>query len=481
MAANGFMIAAAGSGSGKTLITCGLLRLLSRRGMRVHSFKCGPDYIDPMFHSRILGIPCRNLDPYFTDRETLRYLYSREEKERDIAVVEGVMGYYDGIGGTSEAGSSYELAQAVKIPVILVVSCKGMSLSAAAVIKGFLDFMEPSGIAGVILNQVSGRIFPGLKKAVEQSCGIPVIGYVPVKKEIAVESRHLGLVTPDQIEDLHQRIDRLADVLEESLDVEKLLEIGKRADGYGALCRENALAAKNPLERTGKKLGIDLEAIRNRQVRIAVARDEAFCFLYQDNLNLLKELGVRLVFFSPLRDRQVPAGVSGLILSGGYPELYAEQLSKNRSMLQSVKEAVEGGLPTLAECGGFLYLHESLEDDKDKHYPMAGVLKGKAYRTGRLGRFGYIELTAEKDQLLFQAGEGIRAHEFHYWDSENCGADCHAVKASGLGQWDCVHGRENLYAGFPHIYFYGNISAAVRMVQRCIAFANSAEVQDNQA
>ena len=465
MAANGFMIAAAGSGSGKTLITCGLLRLLTRRGMKVHSFKCGPDYIDPMFHSRILGVPCRNLDPYFTDGETIRYLYSRNQEERDLAVVEGVMGYYDGIGGTSEAGSSYELAQAAALPVILVVSCKGMSLSAAAVIKGFLDFRKPSGIRGVILNQVSARIFPGLKKTVEESCGIPVVGYVPVKKEAAVESRHLGLVTPDQVDDLQQRIDSLADVLAETLDVEMLLEIGKRAGMQDYMpC--------SPLSRTCKQMGIDLESMKKRQVRIAVAKDEAFCFLYEDNLNLLKELGARLVYFSPLRDLSVPDGVSGLILPGGYPELYAAQLSQNSSMLKSVKKAVAGGMPTLAECGGFLYLHESLEDDKKERYPMAGVIAGRAYRTERLGRFGYIELTAKHEQLLFPAGSGIRAHEFHYWDSENCGADCRAVKASGQGQWDCVHGSDYLYAGFPHIYFYGNIPAAVRMVQRCMEYEN---------
>lgn len=472
MAANGFMIAAAGSGSGKTLITCGLLRLLTRRGMSVHSFKCGPDYIDPMFHSRILGVPCRNLDPYFTDGETLRYLYARNQEKRDIAVVEGVMGYYDGIGGTSEAGSSYELARAVGLPVILVVSCNGMSLSAAAVVKGFLEFKRPSGIEGVILNQVSARIYPGLKQAVEESCGVPVIGYVPVKKDAAVESRHLGLVTPDQVEDLLQRIDRLAEVLEETLDVDRLLEISKEAAMEIAMGN----AACNPLNRVCKTLGIDLEAIKEKQVRIAVARDEAFCFLYEDNLNLLRELGAGLEFFSPLKCRAVPEGVGGLILPGGYPELYARQLGQNSSMLRSVKEAVAGGMPVLAECGGFLYLHESLEDDKDKSYPMAGVIAGRAYRTERLGRFGYIELTAKRDQLLFPAGGGIRAHEFHYWDSENCGADCHAVKASGLGQWDCVHGSPNLYAGFPHIYFYGNIPAAVRLVQQCIKFADRGRV-----
>lgn len=460
------MIAAAGSGSGKTFITCGLLRLLARRGLRIHSFKCGPDYIDPMFHGRILGIPCRNLDPYFTDGETIRYLYARGQEERDIAVVEGVMGYYDGIGGTSEAGSSYELAQTLHMPVILVVSCKGMSVSAAAVVKGFLAYKEASGIAGVILNQVSERIYPGLREVIEQTCGVPVIGYVPVKKEIAVESRHLGLVTPDQVADLQGRIDSLADVLEQTLDVHRLLKISNQMEEFAI---PHVLPGWSP-EEIQEKIPKKTPDARGLRGKIAVARDEAFCFLYQDNLNLLEELGMELVFFSPLRDARLPEGVCGLILPGGYPELYARQLSGNVAMRDSVKAAVTGGLPTLAECGGFLYLHDSLEDGEGQEYPMAGVIAGRAYRTERLRRFGYIELTASKDQMLLGAGERIRSHEFHYWESENCGTDCHARKASGLGEWDCVHGRENLYAGFPHIYFYGNREAAVRLVQRCIRF-----------
>lgn len=451
------MIAAVGSGSGKTFITCGLLRLLSRRGLTVHSFKCGPDYIDPMFHSRILGIPCRNLDPYFTDRETARYLYGRDRGERDIAVVEGVMGYYDGIGQT-ESGSSYELAQAIGVPVILVVPCKGMGMSAAAVIKGFLDFRGNSGIAGVILNQASERAYPGLKAAVEQNCGVPVLGYVPVKKEMAVGSRHLGLITPDQVEDLQLRIDSLADVLEQTLEIGQLLKISRGAD--------TAQKDKNSPGRSGT----DLDWLRSRHVKIAIAKDEAFCFLYQDNLRMLQELGAEFLFFSPLRDAAVPAGASGLILPGGYPEIYAQRLSENRNMLKSIRDALDRKMPTLAECGGFLYLHDSLEDENGQAYPMAGVLAGKAYKTGHLTRFGYIELTAKRDQMLFRAGEKIRSHEFHYWDSETCGTDCHATKASGQGEWDCVHGRDYLYAGFPHIYFYGNPAAAVRFVQQCAAF-----------
>lgn len=202
-----------------------------------------------------------------------------------------------------------------------------------------------------------------------------------------------------------------------------------------------------------------------------MARDEAFCFLYQDNLELLEALGAELLFFSPLRDQTLSEHIHALILPGGYPELYAEDLSRNRTMLRAVREAVDGGMPTLAECGGFLYLHDQLEDDKGTFWPMAGVIPAKAFRTAKLGRFGYVEITAGTDQLLLAKGESIRSHEFHYWDSESCGTDCHARKASGQQEWDCVHGSDTLYAGFPHIYFYGNPNAAVRLMEKAAEYA----------
>lgn len=470
MAFDGFLIAAAGSGSGKTMITCGLLRLLTRKGMAVESFKCGPDYIDPMFHSRILGVACRNLDPYFTDEETLRFLYAKNQETRQLAVAEGVMGYYDGIGGTSLSGSSWQVASVLDLPVILVVSCRGMSLSAAAIVKGFLEFQKPSGIAGVILNQASGRMFPAMKKAVEAACGIPVLGYVPVKKELAVESRHLGLVTPDQVADLQKRMDALADVLEETLDLERLLQIAQGA------CRgswePDRKPPQNPLARLEQNR---LDQVKQGRVRLAVAKDEAFCFSYQDNWNLLEELGAELVFFSPLRDPSVPEAVDGLWLPGGYPELYARELSENRSMLASVRAAVADQMPVLAECGGFLYLHEQLEDGEKTVWNMAGVIPGMAYPTGRLGRFGYVELTARRDQLLLFAGGRLRAHEFHYWDSPCCGDSCHAKKASGLGEWDCVNGSKRLYAGFPHVYCYGNPEAALCLLEQCLNYRKERE------
>lgn len=452
----GFMIAAAGSGSGKTFLTCGLLRLFSRKGMRVHSFKCGPDYIDPMFHTRILGVSSRNLDPYFTDPAMLRYLYEKRKGERDLAVVEGVMGYYDGIGAAAETGSSYELASVLGLPVVLVVSCRGMSVSAAAIVKGFLEFKQPSQIAGVILNQISEKVYAGVRQVIEERCGLPVLGYVPVKKEFAVESRHLGLVTPDQVQDLQSRVDGLADVLEQTFDLPRLLRVAGRR---GTAADESRDAAAD--ESRGEFLP---------PTRIAVARDEAFCFFYQDNLDLLEALGAQLLFFSPLHDRELPAGAQALLLPGGYPELYARPLSENYTMLEAVRRAVAGGMPTLAECGGFLYLHEQLEDDKGKFWHMAGVIPAKAFRTGRLGRFGYIEVTAKKDQLLLAAGDSIRSHEFHYWDSESCGADCHAQKASRQQEWDCVHGSDTLYAGFPHIYFYAHPESAVRLIRKAAEY-----------
>ncbi len=448
------MICGTSSGSGKTWITGGFLWALKKRGMNVRAFKCGPDYIDPMFHSKVLGTPCRNLDTYFTQGDVLGFLFqqgSRAVQSGGLAVVEGVMGYYDGIGGVSEQGSSYELACALGIPVILVVPCRGIGGSAAAMVKGYVTYREQSHIQGIVLNQVSEMLYPKLREKVERETNTPVVGYVPVRKDLALESRHLGLVTPDERKGFRDQFEELSRVLEKTLDIGRILQIADTAPD---------------MARVPDPLG-SLPAL-GAAVRIGIAWDEAFCFLYEDNLDFLKRAGAELVFFSPLHDRGLPDGLDGVIFPGGYPEIHARQLSANRSMLQSVREEA-ARIPVLAECGGFLYLHQVLEDAEGTPYPMAGVVRGKAYPRKRLTRFGYIELEAVSDQLLLQKGERIRAHEFHYWDSEDCGDGCIARKASGSRSWSCVHGGEYFYAGFPHIYFYANPAAGIRFVQKCAA------------
>lgn len=443
------LLTAPASGSGKTLITCGILQALVNRGMKVTSFKCGPDYIDPMFHGRVIGTRSRNLDTFFTDTETTRYLFAENASDCDIAVTEGVMGYYDGLGGIRTEGSTYDVAAAIAIPAVLIVSCRGASLSILAMIKGFLEYRPDSRIKAVILNQISPMIYGQLKPLMEEELGVKVLGYVPKLTDLNLESRHLGLVLPGEIEALKEKLNRLADVLEETLDL----------DAFCALAEETEeLTIQVPEIPVLEELG---------KIRLAVAADDAFCFTYQDNLKLLETMGAELVFFSPLQDEKLPEAVDGMILSGGYPELHAKALSENVSMRTSVKTAIEAGMPCIAECGGFLYLHRELEGSDGVFFPMAGVLDAKAYRTDRLGRFGYITLTAEEDQLLGKAGMEIRGHEFHYWDSEQCGNSFHAKKPVGKREWDCVNSSKSLYAGFPHLFFWSNPQAAYEFLKKC--------------
>lgn len=467
------MIAAPSSGSGKTVVTCGLLQALTNRKKKVMSFKCGPDYIDPMFHSRIIGTPSCNLDTFFTDRGMVRYLFGRRAAKADLSVMEGVMGFYDGLAGTHTEASSWDLADATDTPVILVVNARGMSLSVVSLIRGFLkvpgdisrrdtehsddkdwlDTVERSShIRGVILNRISPSVYPMLKRLIEEELPLKVLGYLPQSDDCVIESRHLGLVKPDEIADLKKRVQHIAEVMEQTLDLDAILRLAQGA---------------RPLEISEPDCVKNLPFRKKAPVRIAVAKDEAFCFYYRDNLELLERLGAELICFSPLRDTSLPADVQGLLLGGGYPELYAKQLSENDSMRTSIRTAIRDGLPCLAECGGFMYLHSSMENMEGHSLPMAGVLNGQAYRTKRLGRFGYITLTQNEPQSSDMFEGRIRGHEFHYFDSTDCGKAFCAQKPFSSRSWDCIRVEENLVAGFPHLYYYSNPAFAVRFLQIC--------------
>ena len=440
------LFAAPASGSGKTTVVCGLLRALKNRGKKVRAFKCGPDFIDPLFHETVVGVPSGTLDLFFSDRDQLKRLFCRHAAGAEISLIEGVMGYYDGLGAATDLASSYAVSRALDAPVVLIVDGRGQSLSALATLEGFLRFREDSRIRGVIFNRMSESVYTALKPEVE-ALGLRPLGYVPKAPEVMVESRHLGLVTPGEIEDLGQKLDALAALLEKTVDMEGLLALAAEAPALEA----PPAPSIPPLPRT----------------RIAVARDQAFCFLYRDNLDLLTDYGAEPVFFSPLHDDALPAGAQGLILPGGYPELYAQALSENEPMRRSVREAVQNGLPCLAECGGFLYLHRELEDMEGRYWPMAGVLDARAYRTSRLGRFGYITLTARADTAFLPAGEAVRGHEFHYFESESCGEALHAQKPTGNRGWDCGHSRGPLLIGFPHLYYPSDPQLIERFLRAC--------------
>lgn len=442
------MLAAPKSGSGKTLLTCGLLEVLRRRGLNPIACKCGPDYIDPMFHRYVLGIPGRNLDSFFLPAEGVRKVLvdAVREEQAEIAVLEGVMGYYDGLGGTETSASSWEIAEITDTPAILVLDCKGASLSAAAMASGFLHFRKKSHIAGVILNRVSSIYYERLAAAVEEASGLPVLGYLPESEEYRMESRHLGLFLPGEIDRLRERIGRLADQMEKSIAVERVLEVA----GMLPLRIENKEKEKAENESMEAESIAKFPACQEQKVtsrvRIGVARDEAFCFYYQENFRLLEQMGAELVYFSPLRDKKIPDRVDGLLFGGGYPENYARELAKNAAMRESIRRSIAAGMPFLAECGGFLYLHRTLEGSDGKHWEMAGVYPFDAYRTNRLRRFGYV-------RLLTSSGQEIHGHEFHYWESEDPGTDWEAVKPTGNRSWRCIHEKGGQIGGFPHLYY----------------------------
>ncbi|MDO4634173.1 MAG: cobyrinate a,c-diamide synthase [Eubacteriales bacterium] len=445
------MLAAASSGSGKTTITCGLLQCLKNRGIKTAAFKCGPDYIDPMFHETVLQTPSANLDTFFTDEKMTRYLFSEHAKKAELSVIEGVMGYYDGLAGISTEASAYDLAKKTETPVVLIINGQGMSLSIAAMIQGFLNFRTPSQVCGVILNRISPMMYPLMKEQIERECHVQVLGYVPKLEEGTLQSRHLGLVLPSEIPELSMQLEKLAEILERSIDIDGLIRLAESAPEMDAEMPEG-LQKLLQSERTA--------AIRAAKPKIAVARDEAFCFIYKDNLKLLKELGAEITEFSPIHDRELPKDCDGLLLYGGYPELYAKELSENSSMLESVRERVSAGLPLLAECGGFMYLHDSMEDLEKKEYPMAGVIHGSVYYTGKLKRFGYITLSAEGQKTL-------RGHEFHYFDSTACGEDYLAKKPLRERSWRCIHRTETMTAGFPHLYYYAEPEMLLEYLELC--------------
>lgn len=568
------VIAADRSGAGKTTVSCGLLAVLKKRGVKVQSFKCGPDYIDPMFHRRVLGVPSGNLDSFFTDAATLRRIFCDRvaESGAELALVEGVMGYYDGLGGVSSRASTWEIAHILDASTILVMDAKGASVSIAALVRGMMGFGEEmeaesgrstpgrpaeispeeapaigrsactgdsesaspsdgcrrdeaakragsrqSGIRGLILNRVSPMFYPRLKSVIEEYCpGIEVLGYLPELPELKVPSRHLGLVEPEEIADFQRWTERVAAQMEESVEVDRLMEIagvdglnipqalGMTECGYmersdvsaykisddGVTDKKDRLGENTWLQ--GSFQGNDAPAQaatcmtmdgggfdrntegakmpESRRVRIAVSEDEAFNFTYEENRALLRQLGAELVPFSPLHDAALPADADGLLLSGGYPELYKDALHANASMRASVAAAVKQGLPTIAECGGYMYLLDAIEQ-----VPMCGVLRGDAERKLRLVRFGYVEAETRRDSVLGPAGTVLRGHEFHRYDCDFNGADCtltkpvtgHGRAATSARSYEGIYLTDSLAAGFPHFYYWSNPAALAHFLDAC--------------
>lgn len=450
------MIAGTNSGCGKTTITIGLLAALKQRNIKTASYKCGPDYIDPMFHRTVFDIPTQNLDLFFTSEKQLKYLFSKGF-DSQFALIEGVMGFYDGMAMDSTCASSYHLARATDTPVILVVNAKGMALSVVSLIKGFLEYKNDNTIKGVILNNVSIMTGKSLKKIIEDELGIRVFGTVPNMKDFVLESRHLGLVTPYELQNIRADIFKLGETIEQYVDIDSIIELGNLSGPIDD-------RIPNEWKSYDKYYG------RFSDINVGIAFDKAFCFYYRDNIDLLKRLGCNIQYFSPLNDKKLPKNLDIMLIGGGYPELYAKELSGNNSMKDSIKSAVKNGIYVLAECGGFMYLLDNMEGYDSKTYPMTGILKGNSFNCHKLVRFGYMNITKNKENIFLKDDSVIKGHEFHYWDSDNNGNGFTAVKPSGKMKHEICHISDKIVAGYPHLYYYSNIDFVVNFLESCLSY-----------
>lgn len=434
-----FVLAGTGSGSGKTTVTLGLLNVMKQRGLRVQPCKVGPDYLDTAWHTAISGTASRNLDSFMLPEPVLNALFREQMQDADIAVIEGVMGLYDGYGTDPDYCSTAAMAKQLGCPVILLVDGKAVSTSIAATVMGFQHFDPTLNIAGVIVNRVNSEShFQLLKTAIEHYCAVPVLGYVPRVDGVALPERHLGLVTARESVVNQQSWQDFAARLESTLDIDRLL----------ALSHIQALPPGEWPERPAPNAGEGLT--------LAMADDEAFNFYYPDNVALLARTGVNIVRFSPLHDRELP-DCQMVWLGGGYPELHASALAANTTMLTSLREAHQRGVAIYAECGGLMYLGSLLEDADGVEHRMADILPGRSKMGKRLTRFGYCEAQALQPMLLAAEGDVLRGHEFHYSDfSPETPAvlACRKVRDGQTVQaWSGGWRTGNTFASYLHVHF----------------------------
>jgi cobyrinic acid a,c-diamide synthase len=443
------VIAGTHSGSGKTTITAGLLAALRKKGLKVQPFKVGPDYIDTGYHAVAAGRMSYNLDFWMMPAENILQLFGHGMEGMDIGVIEGVMGLYDGIGSTPE-GSTAEIAKLLNAPVLLVVDAGGMSTSAAAQVLGYKSFDRDLRLAGVIVNNVgSEHHYKLVKEAIETYTGVPALGFLPRNREVTLPSRHLGLLPAEEMERHAEIINKAAGLVQEWIDLDRVIALGRTA---------GPLPSVSPLIFNS-----------GRPVHIAVARDESFSFYYRSTLEVLAALGAELRYFSPMKDGCLPDKIDGLYLGGGFPEVFAGKLAANRSLLEDINRKLGSGLHCYAECGGFMYLTESIKEKNGEIHSMAGFFDGHTMMTDRLQRFGYVDIEFTADNVLGKAGHRARGHEFHHSLVEGitCPATYLIKSAFSGGQWQCGYRRANTLAAYAHIDFWGYPDLARHFLDKC--------------
>lgn len=442
------LIAGTHSGVGKTTVSLGLMKALTDRGKKVQPFKVGPDYIDPNYHKYVTGIHSRNLDAYMLDEEQIKYIFLRAANQKDISIIEGVMGLYDGVGSDINKCSTSAMAKVLKCPVILVIDAKATGASAAATVLGYKHMDKSVDIVGVIVNNIKNpNHYKLIKAAIEKYCAIEVLGYLPPNDDVVMSSRHLGLVQCQEDKDLSQKVDKMAQLIEKYVDVDRILELAESE------------SITSSFEMT---MFLDDPEVKNLAIgkKIGIAYDEAFNFYYQDNLDLLRDIGAELVFFSPIRDEKLPE-IDLFYIGGGYPEIYAQELESNNTMLDSIREFYEANKPIYAECGGLMYLGKYLIDKEDNKHQMVGILDGYSQMTQGLKRFGYCLATAKEDNLISYKGQQLRGHEFHYSefisDMETI-FDMKKTTSSSVMVWSGGYSSKNVLASYLHVHFYNNLS-----------------------
>ncbi|WP_202081132.1 cobyrinate a,c-diamide synthase [Caldalkalibacillus salinus] len=455
------VIAGTGSGVGKTTVTVGLMAALKQQGYTVQGFKCGPDYIDPTYHTAVTGRASRNVDSWMLQHNTVKEIYQRGSVGADISIIEGVMGFYDGKDPLKNTGSTAEISQLLQSPVLLVVNCASMARSAAAIVKGFQTLSEGVNIAGVFANQVGSEgHYKLVKAAIEQECDVPVIGYMKREADIDMPERHLGLVPAIERGELDAFFQSLGNRLRETVNIDLLLEI--------ATAPPVEPEATNLLFHPSEQ---ERDSSSSSSVSIAIARDAAFNFYYPENLELLQQYGADLVEFSPLRGETLPDGIDGLYLGGGFPEEFVSDLAKNTEVKASIRQAIKDDLPTLAECGGFMYLTDSIETTDQDVYEMVGVIPGRVTMQTRLAALGYREVTGIEPNFLLPQGMSAKGHEFHYSTfTANSSTDHfpYAYTSQGLrGLKQEGYVLPHLVAGYTHLHFASNPSLVKHWIRVC--------------
>ncbi|PKO23297.1 MAG: cobyrinate a,c-diamide synthase [Chloroflexi bacterium HGW-Chloroflexi-1] len=450
------VIAGAHSGAGKTTLTAGLIAALRRRRLVVQPFKAGPDYIDPSYHTLAAGRACRNLDTWMLPPAAVRSAFARGCRGADLAVVEGVMGLYDGFSYDDETGSTAHLARLLDAPVVLVLNIASMARSAAAVALGYREFDRALRLAGFILNHAGSPAHgAGVAASVTAATGLPCFGWLPRSEHLGIPERHLGLVPTAEPGRWEAFLAAAADHVAMHLDLDALLAVAQAAGRPSALPDGGAAGVEG--------------AHSHDRVRIAVARDEAFSFYYEDNLELLAAAGAEIVFFSPLRASALPAGCRGLYIGGGFPEMYAARLAENAALRTDLRLAIGAGLPTYAECGGLMYLTQAVTDLSGATYPMVGVLRGASVMSGRL-TLGYRQVVTLVDTLLAPAGVTLRGHEFHYseWMDRPAAQAAYRV-VNGANDQVRLEGfaSPTLLASYIHLHWAALPHLAARFVEAC--------------